>query len=244
MTGHACIHRRASGVQDKVGLPLRGNPDPVWLIAAVSRIFLSKSKGIASERQPDLGTTDGFQPLAGHWLLIALAAFSVMGCASLPPRHFADAKPAFDPMAYFTGHTHSWGVFENRAGNPSKRFATDCTGHREGDTLVLDQTFTYDDGRTQQRHWRIRRVSAHRYEATANDVGRHRLGRGVRKRIPLGIHRRARTRQPAVQRAAQAMGCISRPTVTPCSIAGQSTSLAWRSLRSRKTSNGTDDAPI
>ena len=40
----------------------------------------------------------------------------------------------------------------------------------EGDTLRLDQDFAYDDGHHQQRHWRIRRVDAHRFEATANDV--------------------------------------------------------------------------
>ncbi len=102
--------------------------------------------------------------------LLLAVALALTGCASLPPEHFADAKPTFDPMAYFSGHTRSWGVFENRAGEPSKRFTTDCHGHREGDVLVLDQTFTYEDGRTQQRHWHIRRVDAHRYEATANDV--------------------------------------------------------------------------
>ena len=102
--------------------------------------------------------------------LALLAVLVLAGCASLPPERFADARPVFDPMAYFTGHTRSWGLFENRAGEPSKRFTTDCRGHREGDVLVLDQTFTYEDGRTQQRHWRIRRVGAHRFEATANDV--------------------------------------------------------------------------
>ena len=103
------------------------------------------------------------------YLLFAVV-LALAGCASLPPERFADAKPTFDPMAYFNGHTHSWGVFENRAGDPSKRFTTDCHGHREGDVLVLDQTFTYEDGHTQQRHWRIRRMDAHHYEATANDV--------------------------------------------------------------------------
>ena len=103
-------------------------------------------------------------------LLALLAAVALAGCASVPPEHFAGAKPTFDPMAYFTGHTHSWGVFENRAGNPSKRFTTDCTGRMEGDTLVLDQTFVYEDGSRQQRHWRIRRIDAHRYAAVANDV--------------------------------------------------------------------------
>ncbi len=103
-------------------------------------------------------------------LLPLLAALALSGCASVKTEHFAEGRPKFVPMAYFAGHTYSWGVFENRAGNPSKRFTTDCHGHREGDAFVLDQTFTYEDGSKQQRHWRIRRLDIHRYEATANDV--------------------------------------------------------------------------
>ncbi len=92
------------------------------------------------------------------------------GCSSLAPSHFAGAKPAFDPIAFFTGHTDSWGVFENRSGDPSRRFTTSCVGHLEGGTLVLDQEFIYEDGQHQQRHWRIRRTDSHHLEATANDV--------------------------------------------------------------------------
>ncbi len=99
-----------------------------------------------------------------------LLAWVLAGCASVPPEHFAGTRPEFDPIKYFTGHTHSWGVFENRAGNPSKSFTTDCVGRTDGDMLRLDQTFVYEDGSRQERHWRIRRVDAHRYEATANDV--------------------------------------------------------------------------
>lgn len=36
--------------------------------------------------------------------------------------------------------------------------------------MWLDQEFIYEDGQRQERHWRIRRVDEHRYEATANDV--------------------------------------------------------------------------
>ena len=103
-------------------------------------------------------------------LAALLLAWGLAGCASVPPEHFAGTKPAFDPVAYFTGHTHSWGVFENRAGEPSRSFTTDCVGRTEGGALRLDQTFTYEDGRTQERHWTIHRMDAHRYEATANDV--------------------------------------------------------------------------
>lgn len=101
---------------------------------------------------------------------LVLLAWALAGCASVPPEHFAGTRPAFDPVVYFTGHTHSWGVFENRAGNPSRSFTTDCVGTLDGGALRLDQTFTYEDGSKQQRHWRIRRVDAHRFEATANDV--------------------------------------------------------------------------
>ena len=55
-------------------------------------------------------------------------------------------------------------------GNPLKRFTTASVGRWEGEALALDQEFTYEGGQRQQRHWRIRRVDAHRFEATANDV--------------------------------------------------------------------------
>ena len=105
------------------------------------------------------------------WLVSLLGvALALSGCGSLPVQRFGDATPPLDPLAFFTGKTHSWGVFENRAGQPSRRFRTACVGTMEGDVLRLDQDFTYDDGHHQQRHWRIRRVDAHRFEATANDV--------------------------------------------------------------------------
>ena len=102
--------------------------------------------------------------------VVVFAAMWIGGCASLTPERFAAARPLFDPQAYFTGPVHSSGVFENRAGAPAKRFTTTSIGRRQGDTLLLDQEFTYEDGTRQQRHWRIRRVDAHRFDATAKDV--------------------------------------------------------------------------
>lgn len=64
----------------------------------------------------------------------------------------------------------SWGVMEDRRGNPRSRFRTEMFGRREGDVTVVTQDFSFEDGRTQQRVWRIRRVDEHRYEATAPDV--------------------------------------------------------------------------
>ncbi len=103
-------------------------------------------------------------------ILVLLAALT-SACASLAPSQFAGTTPAFDPIAFFTGRTTSEGVFETRSGNPTRRFFTVCDGHpAPGGVLLLDQTFTYADGEIQHRHWRIQRLGAHRYVATANDV--------------------------------------------------------------------------
>jgi hypothetical protein len=103
-------------------------------------------------------------------ILIILAALTA-ACASLSPSQFAGTAPAFDPIAFFTGRTTSAGVFENRSGDPARRFSTICDGRRvAGGALLLDQTFTYADGEIQHRHWHIQRLDEHRYAATANDV--------------------------------------------------------------------------
>lgn len=102
--------------------------------------------------------------------LIVIVASIVTACASLHPQQFDGATPQFDPMQYLEGPTRSWGVFENRRGEPTRRFRTAMMGVRDGDALVVTQDFTFDDGKTQRRVWRLKRIDAHRYDATADDV--------------------------------------------------------------------------
>jgi hypothetical protein len=115
---------------------------------------------------------DGNRTKARRLLLTIgmLSALSACGNGGLAPKDFDGALPRFEPERYFEGRIRSWGVFEDRSGNPTSRFTTSIAGHRDGDALVLVQDFAYDDGRTQRREWRLRRVGEHRYEATANDV--------------------------------------------------------------------------
>lgn len=79
-------------------------------------------------------------------------------------------QPQFAPEKFFAGRTHSSGVFENTIGKPRQRFTTECRGRLRGNTLLLDQLFHYDDGRTQERHWQIHRIDATHYDGRANDV--------------------------------------------------------------------------
>lgn len=96
----------------------------------------------------------------------------VTGCHTLKPESFAGGEPRFEPDKYFEGATRSWGVTESRSGRPRSRFRTEMMGRREGNAgdLVITQDFHFEDGRTQQRVWHIRRAGEHRYEARANDV--------------------------------------------------------------------------
>ncbi len=97
-------------------------------------------------------------------------AVVLTACADAPTQRFNGASPALDPIAYFDGPTHAWGVLESRGGTPKSRFKADLVGRRDADALILTQDFTFEDGRRQQRIWRIRRIDAHRYDATASGV--------------------------------------------------------------------------
>jgi hypothetical protein len=104
-------------------------------------------------------------------LCLFLSGLLAAGCSSLKPRDFAASNTLFEPDKYFIGHTHSWGVTENRAGEPSSHFTTDSVGTHEADGgVMIEQTFHYEDGRTQQRTRHVHRIDGHHYEATANDV--------------------------------------------------------------------------
>lgn len=104
--------------------------------------------------------------------LAPIAALLLVACsepASLD-RLTADGGPVFDPVRYWTGHAVSWGVLENRSGEPTGRVTTDCRGVPEGaDGLHMVQHLDVD-GAPSEREWHMRRIAPGRYEATASDM--------------------------------------------------------------------------
>ncbi len=102
--------------------------------------------------------------------LIPGLALALSSCASMQVADFAAGKPALDPAEFFTGHTRSEGVLENRGGAPMKRVTTTTTGRWEGKTLLLEQDLRIG-GQASHRSWRIQKLDAHHYEATASDMG-------------------------------------------------------------------------
>ena len=99
-------------------------------------------------------------------LLSLLTLLSACGGAPAPER-YADREPVFDPQIFFAGRTLASGVFETRSGDPKRRFTQVIDGRMEGDTLVIDQVFTYEDGEIEPRTWRLTRIDERTYSATS-----------------------------------------------------------------------------
>lgn len=103
-------------------------------------------------------------------LACCLAATLVAGCAR-DTHPSVGSGPPFDPIAFFTGHTHSWGVVESRSGAPTEWVMTDSHGQQTSTgRLTMAQTLSFQDGTKQQRDWTLWRTGPGQFEATANDM--------------------------------------------------------------------------
>ena len=104
-------------------------------------------------------------------LLTAIVMSLVLsGCNSMKPENFQANIPVLDLFSYFDGKTMAWGIFEDRFGNIRRQFEVDIDGKIEDGNLTLDEKFTYMDGETDQRIWRIRQINKNQYEGLADDV--------------------------------------------------------------------------
>ncbi len=108
------------------------------------------------------------------------------GCsAPLPVSAFTGPGPVLDPVRFFTGHVRSWGVVENRSGQPTGVVTTDCEGVAEGtDGLRMTQRLVVSGDAPTVRTWQMRRIGPGRFEATANDM----VGRATGEAAGRGFH--------------------------------------------------------
>ncbi len=98
----------------------------------------------------------------------SLAALS--GCAGQDLQTYAAEKPALDLATYLNGKLVAHGMFQDRSGQVVKRFVVQMQGTWTGNQGVLDERFTYSDGSTQRRVWRLQRLADGRYTGQADDV--------------------------------------------------------------------------
>ncbi|MRH78791.1 DUF3833 family protein [Spiribacter sp. C176] len=91
-------------------------------------------------------------------------------CAGVSPDDYADQTPEFLLEEYFDGQVKAWGMFQTRNGKVQRRFTVDIDGQVNGDQIILDEHFEYDDGKTERRVWEIERIDEQTYRGTAGDV--------------------------------------------------------------------------
>ncbi|OIP15229.1 MAG: DUF3833 domain-containing protein [Comamonadaceae bacterium CG_4_9_14_3_um_filter_60_33] len=107
-------------------------------------------------------------------LLILTAAVSsalaMSGCSTPKVTDYAAQKPVLELRDYFNGTLDAYGVFTDRSGQVVKRFTVVMECSWQGDQGVLDEAFSYADGTTQRRVWRLQRLADGRFTGLADDV--------------------------------------------------------------------------
>jgi len=92
---------------------------------------------------------------------------------------FKNNNPELILEDYFSGKVEAWGLFHDRFGNLQRSFSVDIDGKKDGDTLVLNEKFLYDDGEQEQRIWKIKILGEKKYLGSADDVIGEAKGKAV-----------------------------------------------------------------
>jgi hypothetical protein len=102
-------------------------------------------------------------------MAVLFSALILTACAGPAPADYAQEKPVLDLKEYFNGTIDAWGVFQDRSGKVVKRFTVVMKCTWDGNTGVLDETFTYSDGTSDKRIWTLTK-NGDSYTGTAGDV--------------------------------------------------------------------------
>ncbi len=100
---------------------------------------------------------------------LALAAL-LSGCAAPQASDYAKESPLLDLKTYFNGELVAHGLFTDRSGKVVRRFLVQMTGTWKGQQGELDERFTYSDGQTERRGWRLTDQGGGRWLGRADDV--------------------------------------------------------------------------
>jgi hypothetical protein len=123
----------------------------------------------AMGRKQTLSRSRAMPPILSRFC-IPLLAVAACGCAANPALPAAQG-PAFDPIAFFQGHTRGEGELRKLFHQPV-HISVDSIGRKAGAELVLDQTISEAGKPPSTRQWTIRRLGPNRYTGTLTEAVR------------------------------------------------------------------------
>ena len=105
-------------------------------------------------------------------IITLISLFLLISCTgnNMKPTDFKDQKPRLIIEDYLSGNVKAWGILQNRSGKVTRQFSAELNGKWDGNQLILDEEFIWNDGEIQKRQWKINKIDEHNYEGTAADV--------------------------------------------------------------------------
>lgn len=125
-------------------------------------------------------------------LAAGVSVATLSGCAAPRVSDYAQERPVLDIARYFNGRVLAHGMFQDRFGKVVKRFTVVMDCEWSGNQGVLDERFTFSDGSSERRVWRLTKHGDGRITGTADDV----VGEAVGYTAGNAFHWKYTLRQP------------------------------------------------
>lgn len=103
-------------------------------------------------------------------VLAVLARSMFWSFRAQSPEDYAGTGPDFVLKEHLAGPIVSQGLIYGPTGRMTNSFVAQMRGEWDGDEGTLSETFTYSNGKTQERRWFLKIQSENRFTATADDI--------------------------------------------------------------------------
>ncbi len=91
-------------------------------------------------------------------------------CSKITTKDYINNNPKIDIRQYLNGKVEAFGILEDRSGKITRRFKVDMIGSWQKNEGILQEEFTFDDGKKDHRIWKIKFDDDNNFSATAGDV--------------------------------------------------------------------------
>lgn len=103
-------------------------------------------------------------------LTLVFARAMFLGFRSQSPQDYAGTGPEFILQEHLSGQIVSEGLIYGPAGRVTSSFVAEMHGEWQGDAGTLTESFTYSNGRKQERKWYLAIGPDNTFTATADDI--------------------------------------------------------------------------